>query len=104
MKDYGIKDFILLPDVDNFSVNENNIRQEPLIDNFIYVKENDKVINKNFPSEIDNNEEENKADNSVSDHDNIAKSIKIKYLFILIKILKREILVLKKKLTFLLKN
>ena len=79
VKDYGIKDFILLPDVDNFSVNENNIKQEPLVENFFYVKENDKIIIKNFPSKIDNNnEEENKADNSVSDHDNIGESKKHK--------------------------
>ena len=48
MKGYDIKDFILLPDVNNFSLNENNIKQEPLIDNFNYVKENDKIIIKNF--------------------------------------------------------
>jgi hypothetical protein len=68
VKEYGIKDFILLPDVDNFSVNENNIKQESLVDSFNYVKENDKIIIKNFPSKIDNNNKEvNKADNSVSD-------------------------------------
>ena len=79
VKEYGIKDFILLPDVDNFSVNENNIKQESLVDSFNYVKENDKIIIKNFPSKIDyNNEEENKADNSVSDHDNIGENKKHK--------------------------
>ena len=52
MKGYDIKDFILLPDVNNFSLNENNIKQEPLIDNFNYVKENDKIIIKNFLSKI----------------------------------------------------
>ena len=60
VKDYVIKDFILLPDVDNFSVNENNIKQESLVDSFNYAKKNDKIIIKNFPSKIvNNNEEEN---------------------------------------------
>ena len=79
VKDYVIKDFILLPDVDNFPVNKNNIKQESLVDSFNYVKKNDKIIIKNFPSKIvNNNEEENKADNSVSDHDNIGESKKHK--------------------------
>ena len=73
VKDYGIKDFILFPDIDNFS--ENNLKQESLVDSFNYAKKNDKIIIKNFPSKIvNNNEEENKADNSVSDNDNIGES------------------------------
>lgn len=71
MKDYDIKDLILLPELNNFIVNENNMEQESLINNFNYVKENDKSIIKNLPSEIDNNViEEKKANNSISNHDN----------------------------------
>ena len=41
------------------------------------MKKNDKIIIKNLPSEIDNNiVEEKKADNSVSNHDNIGESKK----------------------------
>jgi hypothetical protein len=108
VKDYDIKDLILLPELNNFIVNENNMEQESLINNFNYVKENDKNIIKNLPSEIDNNIiEEKKADNSISNHDNNigkAKGIRIKCLYILIKILKKEILISKKRLILLLKN
>ena len=55
VKDYDIKDLILLPELNNFIVNENNMEQESLIDNFNYVKENNKRIIKNLSSEIDNN-------------------------------------------------
>ena len=55
MKDYDIKDLILLPELNNFIVNENNMEEESLINNFNYVKETDKSIIKNLPSEIDNN-------------------------------------------------
>ena len=74
MKDYDIKDLILLPELNNFIVNENNMEEESLINNFNYVKETDKSIIKNLPSEIDNNIiEEKKADNSISNHDNNIK-------------------------------
>lgn len=108
MKDYDIKDLILLSELNNFIVNENNMEQESLINNFNYVKENDKNIIKNLPSEIDNNIiEEKKADNSISNHDNNigkTKRIRIKCLYILIKILKKEILISKKRLILLLNN
>ena len=55
VKDYDIKNLILLPELNNFIVNENNMEQESLIDNFNYVKENNKRIIKNLSSEIDNN-------------------------------------------------
>lgn len=55
MKDYDIKDLILLPELNNFIVDENNMEQESLINNFNYVEENDKSFIKNLPSEIDNN-------------------------------------------------
>ena len=55
VKDYDIKDLILLSELNNFIVNENNMEQESLIDNFNYVKENNKRIIKNLSSEIDNN-------------------------------------------------
>ena len=71
MKDYDIKDVILLPELNNFIVNENNMEEVSLINNFNYVKETDKSIIKKLPSEIDNNIiEEKKADNSISNHDN----------------------------------
>jgi len=75
VKDYDIKDFIIQPDVNNLIMNENNIEQEPVLNDFNYEKKNDKIIIKNFPSEIDNNIVEDKnADNSVSYKYNIGKS------------------------------